>query len=118
MLATAVMIAGCGGDDTNPINNIPDDGRPEGTVLMLIPFNAECEFTNDTYGYLYDDLPSFDGELIDSQRVDDHELRFYLPPETGLYWLVVRNKDEVFIPEVSFQTSEKDLQFDPPLVCE
>ena len=113
MTVPSFIQIGCGsGDPTTP-----NDGRPDGTVLMLMPFAEQCELDNSTWGYLYDDIPNIGGTIIDSQRVSNRELRFYLPPSSGLFWLVVKQGTKQLV-EVSFQTSERDLQFDPPLVCE
>ena len=118
-LVGGVFLVSCSSSDpAMPDNNdtTSNDNRPPGTVLMLIPFADQCELTDDTYGYLYDDIPNISGELIDSQLVENRELRFFLPPSTGLYWLVVKNPIKELV-TVSFQTSERDLQFDPDLSC-
>lgn len=108
-----IPIAGC--DEGSP--STPDDGRPSGTVRVRIPLAEQCDVDSDTRGDLYDGIPNIGGNLIESQKVANRELNFYLPPSSGLYWLVVRNGSEQLV-EVSFQTSERDLEFDPPVVCE
>lgn len=108
-----IPIAGC--DESSP--STPDDGRPSGTVRVRIPLAEQCDVDSDTRGDLYDGLPNVGGTLIESQKVVNRELNFYLPPSSGLYWLVVMNGSEQLV-EISFQTSERDLEFDPPVVCE
>jgi hypothetical protein len=120
----SLVAVGCGPTSpADPPGNLPADlvnnpNRPAGTVLLLITFNDSCHVTDQAMGYLYDNIPQLGGKFIDSQRVDPQNLwlYYYLPPETGRYNLIVKQEGEE-IANINFYTSDRDLEFDPPLAC-
>ena len=112
ILGFVVALSGCG--DDGPAQ--PSDGRPSGTVLIVVPLSEQCEIDSETKGYLYDGIPNIGGNVIETQTISDRKFRFYLPPSSGLYWLVVKRGDTE-LAETSFQTSDRDLEYDPPLTC-
>lgn len=101
--------------DTTPAGTI-DDGRPEGTVLVRFLFTHFCDLSAGGTGYLYTDLRVLGGELVDSQRIENGELNFFLPP-VQKYALVVVVDGEEIVEEELFWSSDRDVQLDS-LVCQ
>ncbi len=106
---------GCGDGGQGP-GELPDDGRPDGTVRVRFVFNHFCDLEAGAVGKLYDELVLLGGTLIEEQQVVDRELNFYLPPETGRYALVVEIEGKQ-VYEGTFYSSTRDVQLDS-VVCQ
>lgn len=108
-------LPGCGGGGPGP-GELPDDGRPDGTVRVRFVFNHFCDLGGGAVGKLYDELVNLGGKLIEEQQVVNRELNFYLPPETGRYALVVEVEGKK-VYEENFYSSTRDVQLDS-VVCQ
>ena len=108
----AVLSACGGGDPSGP----PDDGRPAGTFRVRFIFSHFCDLSEGGMGYIYTHYRSAGGELVDSQKIENRELNFYLPPHTRRSLVVVVGGEEVVEEEI-FWSSDRDVQKDS-VVCQ
>lgn len=111
--ALLFTLAACG--DGTP-SGTADDGRPEGTFRVRFLFSHFCDLSEGGTGYLYTNDRDIGGELVDSQKIDNRELNFYLPPHTRRSLVVVVGGEEV-VRELLFWSSDRDVQKDS-LVCQ
>ncbi len=108
----AVLSACGGGDPSSP----PDDGRPAGTFRVRFIFSHFCDLSEGGMGYLYTDDRGIGGELVDSQKIKNRELNFYLPPHARRSLVVMVGGEEV-VKEQLFWSSDRDVQQDS-LICQ
>jgi hypothetical protein len=111
--AMILTLAACGGG--GPSGTV-DDGRPEGTFRVRYLFSHFCDLSEGGTAYLYTNHRKAGGELVDSQRIENRELNFYLPPQTRRSLVIVVGGEEVVEEEI-FWASDRDVQKDS-IVCQ
>ena len=116
ILFAAAMLIGLAACGDGAPGGPPDDGRPAGTFRVRFIFSHFCDLSEGGTGYLYTNDRDIGGELVDSQKIDNRELNFYLPPHTRRSLVVVVGGEEV-VRELLFWSSDRDVQKDS-LVCQ